>query len=587
MGLFDGLWRYAGVPELEKLVAATTVSSALVYLTEQLLWGRTSPRSIFAGEWLSAIVLAGGARLALRVWTDKIRGQPRGLPTLVVGAGDAGESLLRDVQRMREGARWHVVGFVDDDPAKHQGTIRGVKVLGPPDETTLTREVRARGIKLVVLAMPTAPGPRIRDLLQTCTALGVKVQTVPALGDRMSVNWNAGVREIHIDDLLRREPVNLDVEEIEGLARDRVVLVSGAGGSIGSELCRQVLRFGPRLLLLVDHDENALFQINRELKAKFPGTEVEPLLADVTDTGRVERIFSRYRPSVVLHAAAHKHVVMMEVNPCEAVKNNVFGTITLAEAAHAHRTDAFVLISTDKAVRPSSVMGTTKRVTEMVIQRFAESSTTRFVAVRFGNVLGSAGSVVPIFREQIANGGPVTVTHPDVCRYFMTIPEAAQLVLQAAALGKTGEILMLDMGTPVKIVDLARDLIELSGLRPGEDIEIVFTGLQQGEKLNEELLLEAESYDATSHPKIVVSRINKVGSTFDAGLDRLRSAAFCEDPEAVRLALQTLVPEATLADEWRVPRILDNKSSTRSAILSSEVVPVLAATGDSRPSRAT
>lgn len=562
-GLFDGLWRYAGLPELEKLIGATTVSSLIAFGGERLLWGQFSPRSILAGDWLAAIVLAGGARMSLRVWTEKVRGASRGHHTLVVGAGDAGESLLRDLQRMRDGERWSVIGFVDDDPHKHGRSIRGIKVLGAADEATLAKLVRQHGIKLVVLAMPTAPGGRIRDLVRTCTDLGVKVQTVPALAELLAGARTGALREINIDDLLGREPVQLDVARIEELARDRVVLVSGAGGSIGSELCRQLMAFSPKRVLLVDHDENALFHIDRELRARHPQTGIEPLLADITDHARIDRIFTRHRPSLVLHAAAHKHVGMMEANPCEAVKNNVFGTITLAEIAHAHHTDGFVLISTDKAVRPSSVMGTTKRVTEMVVQRFAESSRTRFVAVRFGNVLGSAGSVVPIFQEQIARGGPITVTHPDVCRYFMTIPEAAQLVLQAATIGESGQIMMLDMGQPVKIVDLARDLIRLSGLRPGEDIEITFSGLKSGEKVTEELLLEAETYDRTSHPKVVIGRIQQVARTFEQELLHLRQAAFGEDQEGVRSALASLVPEAKLADEGAPAKVIESRVASR------------------------
>ncbi len=410
----------------------------------------------------------------------------------------------------------------------------------------------------MLLAMPTAPGKRVREVVRACREAGAAVKTVPALADFIGANasWS-NIREIDIDDLLRREPVQLDLAQIQGLVREGVVLITGAGGSIGSELCRQLLRFEPAKLLLLDHDENALFEVERELHAKFDGRKLVPLIADITDAARIGGIFARFQPSLILHAAAHKHVGMMEANVGEAVKNNVFGTRILAEAAHLYGTGTFVLISTDKAVRPSSVMGATKRITEMIIQRIAQASETRFVAVRFGNVLGSAGSVVPVFRQQIARGGPVTVTHPGVTRYFMTISEAAQLVLQAAAIGRSGEILMLDMGEPVRIVDLARDLIELSGLEPGADIDIEFIGLRPGEKLCEELLLAAETYDRTLHPKIVVGRIKPITrELLDAGLSWLRQTVVDGDERTMRSALSWLVPEASLTSAPARPHLV-------------------------------
>ena len=561
LDLFGGVWRYAGFPELEKIVAGTTLGSLSALFVETALLQRQSPRSVYLGEWMASIVLAGGARMVLRSILQRRQRRQSGarVRTLIVGAGDAGESFLRDVQRMRDGAGWSVEGFLDDDPAKRGSSIRGVKVLGSAGAASIAEHVRAREIQLVVVAMPTATGRRMREVVQACRAAGVQVKTVPALADIIGANasWSS-IREIDIDDLLRRDPVQLDVAEIEDLVRAKVVLVTGAGGSIGSELCRQLLRFSPALLLLLDHDENALFQIDRELGRSFPDARVEALIGDITDAARIDDIFAGYRPAVVLHAAAHKHVAMMESNPCEAVKNNVFGTALVATAADRHGASTFVLISTDKAVRPTSVMGCTKRITEMVIQRHAEASRTRFVAVRFGNVLGSAGSVVPIFQEQIRRGGPVTVTHPEVSRYFMTIPEASQLVLQAATIGDSGEILMLDMGEPVKILDLAQDLIELSGLRAGVDVEVEFTGLKPGEKLSEDLLLESESYDRTSHPKIVVGRIAPVaGAALDSGLHRLRHAAAEGSARKTREALSAIVPEAQLAEQLEPARLYD------------------------------
>ena len=545
-GLFDGIWRYAGFLDLEKLVLATTVSSGIALLIDLTILTRRVPHSVYLTEWLASIVFAGGARLAMRAVIERRQRRAGGRRTLIIGAGDAGESLVRDAQRMSEGVRWMPVGFLDDDPMKQGALIRGIRVCGAADDASIERHVKALAVHHVVLAMPTAPGWRIRAVMRVCNRLDVEVRTVPALADRLPYAYRVrNIREINIDDLLRREPVQLDVAQIEELVRDRVVLVTGAGGSIGSELCRQLLPFLPRQLLLLDHDENALFHIDRELCARAPRAAIEPLIADITDEARVHGIFEQYRPSLVLHAAAHKHVEMMEKNACEAVKNNVVGTITLAEAAHRSSSDAFVLISTDKAVRPSSVMGATKRVTEMIMQRFARMSGTRFVAVRFGNVLGSAGSVVPIFCEQIARGGPVTVTHPDVARYFMTIPEASQLVLEAATLGRSGDILMLDMGEPVRILDLARDLIELSGT---SDVETVFTGLKPGEKLKEELLLEEETYDRTQHPKIAVGRIQAVEpAVLDRALDQLRERAERGDSAGVRLCLAAMIADAALA----------------------------------------
>jgi FlaA1/EpsC-like NDP-sugar epimerase len=567
LGLFHGVWRYAGLPELEKIIAGTTLGSAVAFTIETLVLAERSPRSVYIGEWLASLVFIGGARVVLRSIIERRRRRmgSKGLRTLIIGAGDAGESFLRDVQHMRDGSRWTVIGFVDDDQAKKASSIRGVKVLGNASDASIERIVRMRMIQVAVLAIPTAPGWRIREIARACRKAGVETKTVDRLaGHTMSTEPQGRVRAINIEDLLRREPVRLDEGQIKDLVRDRVVLVTGAGGSIGSELCRQVVRFAPQVLLLVDHDENALFQVDRNLRECSPQRKIKPLIADITDVSRVSQIFANERPSLVLHAAAHKHVAMMESNPCEAAKNNVFGTAIVAEAAHVYDADAFVLISTDKAVRPSSVMGCTKRIAEMIVQRFAQKSQTRYVAVRFGNVLDSAGSVVPIFREQIARGGPVTVTHPEASRYFMTIPEASQLVLQAAALGSTGEILLLEMGKPVRIFDLACDLIELSGQRPGIDIEIEFTGLKPGEKLTEELLVEAEASARTPCPNIVVGRISpREAEELDVGLAALRSASTAGDPRKTRELLSSLVPEARLDRDHGSLHVLDSREDHR------------------------
>jgi FlaA1/EpsC-like NDP-sugar epimerase len=558
-GLFHGLWRYAGLPELRSLLRATTVGSVVLVGAGAMLHGAQLPRSVYVGEWLASIVAVGGVRFAIRIFRERRarRPNPNATPTLIVGAGDAGEALLRDVERIPN-AKWDVVGFLDDDPTKVGGLVRGVRVLGPADEATLRRVTTEREVGLIVLAMPAASGARTREILAICRRLGIKTKTVAGLAERVHGQLGfSTLREVRIDDLLRRDPIELDVAQVEGFLEGKTILVTGGGGSIGSEIARQVLRFKPKALLLVDHDENALFHIERELRADPNAAGLVPVMADIADRERIDRIFRAHRPHVVFHAAAHKHVPMMERNPVEAVKNNVFGTMTVADAAAAHGAEAFVLISTDKAVNPTSVMGASKRVAEMIVQHRAARRTTRFVAVRFGNVLGSAGSVVPLFREQIAKGGPVLVTHPEMRRYFMTIPEASQLVLQAGALGGSGEIFVLDMGEPVRIVDLARDLIELSGFQPEIDIAIEFSGLRPGEKLFEELLHDHEAFDRTPHPKILVGRIKPLPEeAFAKGLARLRAVADAEDELGARRALSELVPEATLAKVDR-PRVSD------------------------------
>ena len=550
-GLFHGLWRYAGLPELKNLVQSTTIASLAFVLFGTMIHAVQMPRSVYVGEWLAAIVLVGGVRFAIRMFKERQRPRnPLATATLIIGASDEGESLLRDVQRNSE-TKWEIVGFLDDDPIKRGASVRDVRVLGPADEATLRRQIEDLGVKLVVLAISDAPGKRIREVLGICRRLGVQTKTIPTLSHRMTngeIDFGS-VREVSIDDLLRREPVKLDVEQVESLIEGRTLLVTGAGGSIGSELVRQALWFKPNKILLFDHDENALYQIERELRASELRCELVVLIGDITDRERVDGVFRRHRPEVVLHAAAHKHVPMMEKNVSEAVKNNVFGTQMVADAAHAYGSEVFAMISTDKAVNPTSIMGASKRVAEMLVQaRAASSTTTRYVAVRFGNVLGSAGSVVPLFREQIGRGGPITVTHPDMRRYFMTIPEAAQLVLQAGALAGGGEIFVLDMGEPIKIVDLARDMIELSGLRPDIDVSIEFTGLRPGEKLFEELLLTGEAFDKTPHPKIVVGRIQPTSADqLKRALAKLRSVADAGDDAAARSCLAELVPEATLS----------------------------------------
>ena len=558
-GLFHGLWRYAGMPELKNLAWASTFPTLLIFTLGMGADGFRMPLGTYLGEWLASIVLVGGSRFAIRIFREystSTGGKPRpdALRTLIVGAGDAGDSLLRDMQRA-PGSKWIIEGFLDDNLGKTGAMVRDIRILGPADESTLSRLIPDLDIKLVVLAIPTADGARLRQIVELCRKFGVQTKTIPSLADRIDGQLPlAALREIAIEDLLRRAPVQLDTHQVGEFLEGRTILVTGAAGSIGSELARQVLRFGPGRLLLFDHNENGLFHVERELRALFPEAQINALIGDMTDRLRVESVFRTHRPAVVFHAAAHKHVPMMEFNPGEAVKNNVFGTQLVADAAHDFGARAFVMVSTDKAVNPTSIMGATKRIAEMIIQARAGTSPTRYVAVRFGNVLGSAGSVVPIFREQIAKGGPVKVTHPEMRRYFMTIPEAAQLVLQAGALGNGGEIFVLDMGEPVKIVDLARDLIELSGLRPDIDIDIEFTGTRPGEKLFEELLHNEETFDTTPHPKIVVGRFQPTPAEIvNKDLATLRAVAIAGDDEGIRRVISHMVPEATLTMGSSVP----------------------------------
>jgi FlaA1/EpsC-like NDP-sugar epimerase len=569
-GLFHGLWRYAGLPELRNLIRATTTSTIVFVGAGTMFSGVRLPRSVYVGEWLVAILLMGGIRFAIRMVRERRQPlNPLAVRTLIVGAGDQGESLLRDVQRASNG-KWEIVGFLDDDRSKQGALVREVRVLGPADEATLRRVVEQRGVRLVVLAIPRVAGARIRQILAVCRLLGVQTKTVPSIGHRMTEVEFSAIREVSIEDLLRREPVQLDVAQVASFVANRTLLVTGAGGSIGSELVRQALWFKPKRLVLFDRAENSLFHIEREL-ASARDTEIVIAVGDINDRTRMEQVFRRHRPNVVLHTAAYKHVPTMEHNASEAVKNNVFGTLLVAEVAHVTGVEAFVMISTDKAVNPTSIMGATKRVAEMVIHSRNAHSDMRHVAVRFGNVLGSAGSVVPLFREQIARGGPVTVTHADMRRYFMTIPESAQLVLQAAALATGGELFVLDMGEPVKIVDLARDLIELSGLRPDVDIQIQFTGLRPGEKMFEELLLSGEAYDKTPHAKIMVGHIQSPpAEALKSALSALQAAADAGDDARIRRCLAALVPEAQLAglpdeaQQAQAGALLD-----RSALLSS------------------
>jgi len=512
---YHGWWRYASVADLFSIMLGAHISAVIlvmgwygayniVAIRDQMGPLTNVPQTVMLLDWAATIAVFCGVRLAIRLYHEETQAVTRGglARILIVGAGNAGESLLREIRRMTT-ARYDVVGYVDDNPQRLGFRIHGVAVLGA---TTQIKEIAQKhNVDEIVIAMPSASHKQLRRVIEHCQGANLQFSIVPDLMDIASGKVSVSqMREIDIHDLLGRDPVTLDIEAISEFIRDKVVMITGAGGSIGSEMCHQVSHFLPKSLLLVEQAENSLFFVERELRRDFPDAVLRPLICDITDGPRVDRLFDQFRPEVVIHAAAHKHVPLMEENPGEAVKNNIVGTRTIAQAADRYGVNHFVMISTDKAVNPTSIMGSCKRIAEMGIQCLNERSKTDFITVRFGNVLGSNGSVIPIFRKQIANGGPVTVTHPEMVRYFMTIPEASQLVLQAATIGHGGEILLLDMGEPVKIVDLARDLITLSGFRPDEDIEIQFVGMRPGEKLFEELAITGEDMQSTRHPKISI-----------------------------------------------------------------------------------
>lgn len=546
-----GLKDILGVSRITELLADSEQfpinSEQRLQLVQRHLELKNAQRSIegvIMLDLFTTIMLLAGLRMLVRLYHEEFFSETRGSARrfLIIGAGNAGEALLREMLR-RKDVQYEVVGFIDDNPAKIGMSIHGISVLGNVDQ--LPDICEKKGIDEIAIAIPSASRKQLRRVVQVCQGTKLRFSTVPSLTDIASGKLRVSqMRDVDINDLLGRDVVKLDLNEIEKFIKGRVILVTGAGGSIGSEMCRQVCAFDPKQLLLVEQAENPLFFIEGELRRTFPGVQMQAVICDITDKTRVDQVFAAYRPEVVIHAAAHKHVPLMEGNPGEAVKNNVIGTRTVANAADLFGAASFVMISTDKAVNPTSIMGSTKRVAEMYIQDLNNTSGTRFVTVRFGNVLGSNGSVVPIFKQQIAAGGPVMVTHPEMRRYFMTIPEASQLVLQAATMGEGGEIFVLDMGEPVKIVDLARELITLSGFRPGEDIEIKFAGLRPGEKLFEELSIEGEDMLQTKHPKIAVWRnIPKDRIILRDAIESLIETAPTQDHKKIVEAIRQLVPE--------------------------------------------
>ena len=556
---YRGWWRYVGISDLLGIFGASLVSTFIIVV----LWfaignipavrislplGLEMPaEGVCIADMFATVFMLGGLRIIIRLYFEEFRTAEAGRLKrfLIVGAGNAGEALLREILRMPV-TQYDVVGLIDDDSVKQGTHIHGIPILGTVEQ--LPEICEEHKIEEIAIAMPSASPRQLRRVIHVCEGIKIKFQTVPSITDIASGKLRVShIRPVEISDLLGkfgREEVQLDMDLIEVFARDKTILVTGAGGSIGSEMCRQLCNFNPKLLLLIEQAENPLFYIERELRKQFAGVNIKAIVCNITDKVRVEEVFEEYKPQVVIHAAAHKHVPLMELNAGEAVKNNILGTQIVADAANNCGTANFVMLSTDKAVNPTSIMGSSKRIAEMYIQDLSGTSETRFVTVRFGNVLDSEGSVVRIFKKQIDEGGPVTVTHREMKRYFMTIPEASQLVLQAASMGKGGEIFVLDMGEPVKIVDLAKALITL--IRPGEDIEMVYTDPRPGEKLFEELSIEGEDMQRTRHPKISIwKNIPMDRDRLRAGINELVTIAKTQTYSEIARKIKELVPEYT------------------------------------------
>lgn len=560
-GVYKRCWRYASLDELQQigmLMLATIVVQSLGFFALHSLTNspiHELPRSIALLDGLISALLVGGIRFGVRS-AEQHKSSHKQLyrrdRVLVIGAGSAGISLVQEMQRNPTlGLR--PVAFIDDNPAKLNLRIRGLPVVG--DRHQILPTVRSLRIRRIVIAMPSAPGLVIREIMEICQQAEIPTSTLPGLAEIL----NSGkvsvekMRDVQIEDLLRREPIQMEVEQVSKLLKGKRILITGSGGSIGSELCRQILRCRPAEILLVGHGENSVFTIEQELKKVLQTLEdqgerllprISAFIADIRSLSRLNEAFRRFEPQLIFHAAAHKHVPMMELNAPEAITNNVRGTKNLLVLAHEYNVEHFVMVSTDKAVNPTNIMGASKRVAEMLVLQAARKLKKPYVVVRFGNVLGSRGSVIPTFQRQIAEGGPITVTHPDITRYFMTIPEAVQLVLQAAVMGKGGEVFMLDMGQPVKIVDLAKEVIRLSGHEVGKDMQIVFTGLRPGEKLHEELFIPGERYERTQNDKLftVANASGFVPPHLDSTVDALWEAALSNDTESIVSLLRQVVP---------------------------------------------
>ncbi|HEX7712417.1 MAG TPA: nucleoside-diphosphate sugar epimerase/dehydratase [Bacillota bacterium] len=549
--LYRSLWSYSSVPEFFLVLKAVTVSTIVIWAfaltAQELNWlPFPTPKAIGIIDWLLCILSLGGLRFAIRLRREWVisRRNTNNSPQkklLIVGAGEAGSLIIREISKQLS-SNYFPIGFIDDDPCKQGHHMHGIPVLGTRED--IPRIIKQYEVEEVIIALPSASKKDIREILEICHQEVAHVLIVPAVAEIINGTVTMKqLRDVAIEDLLGREPVSVDLTSIAGYLTGERVLITGAGGSIGSELCRQLAPFKPTQLLLLGRGENSIYEIDQELTVDFPELNKVPIIADIRDREKLTQVFRDYRPTVIFHAAAHKHVPLMELEPDEAVKNNVFGTKNMAELADQFKCKRFVLISTDKAVNPSSVMGATKRVAELIIQDLNTRSQTKFMAVRFGNVLGSRGSVIPLFRRQIARGGPITVTHPEMTRFFMTIPEAAQLVIQAGALGHGGEVFILDMGDPVKIVDLARDLIRLSGFVPDKDIKIEFKGIRPGEKMYEELLTRDEGVRATKHERIFTTQVKQVDRNVLAERLEILHDHLGDNLLVVRTQLKRLVAE--------------------------------------------
>jgi len=561
--LYEGMWRYTSLSDLIGILKGCSFASAIIILMILFIKGFSGfSRSVFIIDWVLTICLIAGVRLLIRVYfwvgagdesaridgvgflKSLLRNHNNGRRLLIIGAGDCGEKICREIHDNPH-LGYRVMGFLDDDPLKLNRRIHGIPVLGASEDTDYY--ARELNVKEILIAMPSLSSKEMRNIVSRCEGIGVPFKTVPGMGELINGKVTVKtIRDVSYRDLLGRDQVKLDDEQIGSYIKGKRVLITGAGGSIGSELCRQVCRYMPESIILFERAESPLYEIELELKDNFQYIKIIPKLADILDPVKLEKVFEETRPQVVFHAAAYKHVPMLEHTPWEAINNNVIGTRNVSETAIKFNADRFVLVSTDKAVRPTNVMGASKRLAEMLVQaqNGCRLSDTKFMMVRFGNVVGSVGSVVPLFKRQIEKGGPVTVTHPEMTRYFMTIPEACQLILQAGAMGIGGEIFILDMGVPIKIADMAEDLIRLSGFKPHEDIQIKYIGLRPGEKLKEELITEGEGIVETSHKKIMVLK----GQACDVGilngkLERLMDLVVKQDGEGIKRDIKNILPE--------------------------------------------
>jgi FlaA1/EpsC-like NDP-sugar epimerase len=573
-GLYKGMWRYTGLVDLLGVLKASAASSGIIIVMILLIYRFEGfPRSVFILDWILTFFFVGGVRILLRLLLAE---QAKGIPSvrqffgfgngktpsrrtkrlLIIGAGNAGEKMLREIKDNPR-LNYEVVGFLDDNPKKKGMNIHGVPVLGPVAK--IHKLAFDAEMDEILIAVPSASTKQMRKIVQACEATGQKTRTTPGIGELIDGKISfKSIREVSFEDILGRDPVNLDTGSIGEYLAGKVVLVTGAAGSIGSELCRQIAQFSPGNLVLLDKTENSLFHLEMEFRQRFPKVPITPVLGDIKYKAHLSRLFSNTNPQVVFHAAAFKHVPIVELNPWEGVTNNIIGTRNVVETAREFSAERFIMVSTDKAVRPANVMGASKRVAEMITCAYAKSNPARFVSVRFGNVIGSEGSVIHLFKKQIERLGPVTVTHPEITRYFMTIPEACKLILQAGALGEGGEIFILDMGTPIKIVDMARDLIRKSGFKPDVDIEIKFTGLRPGEKLYEELITEGEGIVRTDNEKIFVIKGNGYDiNRLNHSIEELAELAHRQNANGIKSKLKEIIPEYQ-------PSVNENKPATGS-----------------------